>query len=112
MGEKDKVKYCLNEARSLASGEHYGAALVFLVQATELAAKKFLQLKRGIRVPYFSACIPYLREAGVIKEEESALRRINTRRNLVIHSGLPISKQEYEEARAHLLKLIEKLSSV
>jgi hypothetical protein len=37
------------------------------------------------------------------------LRRVNTKRNLVIHSGLSISKEEYEEARKSVLKLIEKL---
>ena len=104
------MKYCLDEARSLADDGYYGAALIYLVQAAETAAKEFLQLKKGIRVPYFSACIPYLKEAGTIKEnEESALRQVNTKRNLVIHSGLSISKEEYEDARKRVLKLIEKL---
>jgi len=104
------MKYCLNEAESLAGAGHHSAALIYLVQAAEMAAKGFLQLRRGIRAPYFSACIPHLKEAGVLGEdEESALRRVNTMRNLAIHSGFSISKEEYGEARGYLIKLIEKL---
>jgi uncharacterized protein YutE (UPF0331/DUF86 family) len=100
----------LDEAKSLADDGHYGAALIYLVQAAEITAKEFLQSKKGIRVPYFSACIPYLKETGVIAErDELALRRVNTKRNLVIHSGLLISEKEYEDARKSILKLIEKL---
>jgi len=110
VGEKDPMKYCLDEAESLAKAGHHSAALIYLVQAAEMAAKGFLQLRRGVRAPYFSACIPPLREVGVLGEdEESALRRVNTMRNLAIHSGLSISKGEYREARGYLIKLIEKL---
>lgn len=110
MGKEDVIKYCLDEAESLASNGHYGAALVYLIQAAEMAAKKFLQLKRGIRVSYFSACVPHLQEAGLLGEGEvPELRRINTMRNLVIHSGLSISKEDYEGAQKSILKLIKKL---
>jgi HEPN domain-containing protein len=110
VGEKNRVKYCLDEARSLADDGHYGAALIYLVQAAEIAAKEFLQSRKGIRVPYFSACIPHLKEMGAIAEkDELTLRRINTKRNLVIHSGVLILEKEYEDARKSILKLIEKL---
>ena len=94
----------------MAGGGHYSAALIYIIQAAEMAAKEFLQLKNGVRVPYFLACIPHLREAGLLSEEEEMeLRRINTMRNLAIHSGLPISKDDYESARKNILKLTEKL---
>jgi uncharacterized protein YutE (UPF0331/DUF86 family) len=63
-----------------------------------------------MRVSYFLACIPHLKETGAITgDEELTLRRANTKRNLVIHSGLSISKEESEDAQEHVLKLIKKL---
>ena len=110
MVKKDAMKYCLDEAESLATGEHYSAALIYLVQAAEIAAKEFLQLRMRKKVPYFLACIPDLRKADLLSEgEEMELRRINTMRNLAIHSGLAVSKDDYEIARKSILKLIGKL---
>lgn len=110
MGKKDAMKYCLDEAESLAGGGHYGAALVYLIQAAEIATKEFLQLRKGIRVPYFLTCLPHLRETHLLDEdEEIELRRTSTMRNLAIHSGLAVSKDDYEIARKNILKLIEKL---
>lgn len=109
MGEEDSIKYCLGKAEALASGKHYDAALIYLIQAAEILAKEFLG-RRGVRVLYFSACIPHLIDANIITEDEvQALRRINTLRNLVIHSGLSISEEEYEGVRKNIFKLIEKL---
>ena len=110
MGEKNKVKQCLDEAKGLSNDGHHSAALIYLVQAAEMAAKEFLQRRRGIRVPYFLACIPHLREAGLLGEgEEVELRRMNTMRNLAIHSGLSISGNDYKIAKERILKLIKKL---
>lgn len=110
MGKEDPMKHCLDEAGSLAESGHYSAALIYLIQAAEMAAKEFLRLRKGIRVPYFLACVSHLRGAGLLDEdEEMELRRINTMRNLAIHSGLLVSKDDYESARKGILKLTGKL---
>ena len=110
MGEKKPVNFCLAEAGKLAEGGHHSAALIYLVQAAELISKGFLASKKGVKPPYFAACIPYLKEASVITDdEEMKLRRINTMRNLAIHTGLLISREEYSDARKYILRLIKKL---
>ncbi len=110
MGSINPIRYCLNEARKLARKEHFGAALIYLVQAAEIAAKKHLEEKRGLKLPYFSACIPYLKETGIIDEkEERTLYEINTLRNLAIHSAKPVSREEFEKALEEIEDLLKRL---
>jgi len=110
MGSIDPIKYCLSEAEKLAQNRYFGAALVYLVQAAEIAAKKYLEEKRGLKLPYFSACIPYLKETGIIDEkEERTLYEINTLRNLAIHSAKPVSREEFEKALEEIEDLLKRL---
>lgn len=110
MGSINPIKFCLDEVEKLAQKGHFGAALIYLVQAAEIAAKKYLEEKRGLKLPYFSACIPYLKEIGVINdEEEKALYGINTLRNLAIHSAKPISQEEFKKASEKVKDLLKKL---
>ncbi|MEX2702834.1 MAG: hypothetical protein Q6368_007200 [Candidatus Baldrarchaeota archaeon] len=53
MGSINPIRYCLNEARKLARKEHFGAALIYLVQAAEIAAKKTFRRKKRVKITIF-----------------------------------------------------------